>query len=79
MMGTPAAKSTMKVLSDLLRRLDRGSTGTKMSVEEALAGATSKLSDEEKDRLDGIVTELASRILRRVRTRVGGKKPSSTR
>jgi hypothetical protein len=79
MMGTPAAKSTMKVLSDLLRRLDRGSTGTKMSVEEALAGATSKLSDEEKDRLDGIVTELASRILRRVRTRVGGMKPSSTR
>ena len=79
MMGTPAAKSTMKVLSDLLRRLDRGSTGTKMSVEEALAGATSKLSDEERDRLDGIVTELASKILRRVRTRVGGKKTSSTR
>jgi hypothetical protein len=50
-----------------------------MSVEEALAGATSKLSDEERDRLDGIVTELASKILRRVRTRVGGKKTSSTR
>jgi len=79
MMSTPAAKSTTKVLSDLLRRLDRGSTGTKMSFEEALAGATSKLSDEEKGRLDGIVTELMSRILRRVRTRVGGKMPSSTR
>lgn len=79
-LGTPAAKNTLKVLSDLLRRLDRSSSGTSgVGVEEALAGATSKLSDDEKDRLNEIVTELTSRILQRVRVRVGGKRPTTTR
>jgi aarF domain-containing kinase len=77
LLGTPAARNTLNFVSDLLRRLDRSSAGTK-SVKETLAGATSKLSDDEKGRLDDIVTELTSRILERVRTRLGGKKSPST-
>lgn len=77
LLGTPAARNTLNFVSDLLQRLDRSSAGTK-SVKETLAGATSKLSDDEKGRLDDIVTELTSRILERVRTRLGEKKSPST-
>ena len=74
LLGTPAAQSTLKVLSDLLRRLDRSSTtGKNNNVEEILVGVTSKLSDDERNRLDQIATELTSRILQRIRTRLGGK------
>ena len=72
LLGTPAAKNTLKSLSDLLKRLDRNGSD-KESVEDILAEATSKLNDEEKERLDEIVTELTQRILKRVRTRVGAK------
>ena len=71
LLGTPAAKNTLKTLSDLLQRLDRNSS--EMSVENTLAEATAKLNDVEKERLDEIVTELTQRILQRVRSRVGAK------
>lgn len=72
LLGTPAAKNTLKSLSGLLNRLNR-SSGSKQSVEDTLAEATSKLTDVEKERLDEIVTELTKRILQRVRARVGTK------
>jgi len=72
LLSTPAAKNTLKTLSDLLQRLDRNGS-SEMSVEDILAEATSKLNDVEKERLDEIVTELTQRILQRVRTRVGVK------
>ena len=72
LLGTPAAKNTLKTLSDLLQRLDRNSS-SEMSVEDNLVEATSKLNDVEKERLDEIVTELTQRILQRVRTRVSAK------
>ncbi|KAL9189150.1 hypothetical protein ACHAXT_011640 [Thalassiosira profunda] len=69
LLGTPAAQNTLNAVSDLLKRLDQSSNGP-MSVGDTLAEATAKLSADEKERLDGIVTELAQRILRRVRARV---------
>ena len=72
LLGTPAAKNTLKTLSDLLQRLDRNSS-SEMGVENVLAEATSQLNDVEKERLDEIVTELTQRILQRVRNRVGAK------
>jgi len=69
LLGTPAAQNTLETLSGLVQRLDQNSDG--MSIDETLAEATSELSIDEKGRLDEIVTELTSRILRRVRSRVG--------
>lgn len=73
LLGTPAAQITLKVLSDLLRRMDGSSITGKYDVKEILVGATTKLSDDERKRMDEIVSELTSRILRRIRTRLGGK------
>lgn len=71
LLGTPSAQNTLKSLSDLVQRLDQNGSGK--SVEETLAEATSKLSTDEKERLDEIVTELTQRILKRVRARVAMK------
>ena len=70
LLGTPTARNALKSLSDILQRLDQNDGVGSNSVEETLAEATSKLSADEKERLDGIVTELTGRILRRVRTRI---------
>jgi len=70
LLGTPTARNALKSLSDILQRLDQNDGVGSNSVEETLAEATSKLSSDEKERLDGIVTELTGRILRRVRTRI---------
>jgi len=75
LLGTPTAQNTLSSLSDILQRMDQNSSGSK-SVEETLAEATSKLSVDEKERLDEIVTELTGRILRRVRTRIAMKSSS---
>ncbi|KAL7470637.1 hypothetical protein ACHAXS_010881 [Conticribra weissflogii] len=71
-LATPAARNVLSTLLGLLKRLDRRSGND--SVEETLFEATSKLTEDEKKRLDGIVTELTSRILKRVRARVLMKK-----
>jgi len=70
LLGTPTAQNTLKYLSDILQRLDQSGSG---NVEDTLEEAMSALSSEEKERLDGIVTELTKRILQRVRTRVAMK------
>ncbi len=71
-LATPAARNVLSTLLGLVKRLDRRSGND--SVEETLFEATSKLTEDEKKRLDGIVTELTSRILKRVRARVLMKK-----
>jgi hypothetical protein len=76
-LGTPAARNALSALSDLISRLDRIGGGTK-SVEGALTEATSKLSSEEKERLDVIVTEITRRIIDRVRKRASAD-PTSAR
>merc|ERR1712032_1187751 len=68
LLGTPAAQSTLKSLSGILKRLDQDSE-TK-SVEKMLAEATSDMSVDEKERLEMIVTEITRRILQKVRMRV---------
>ena len=75
--GAPAAQNSLKFLSGLLSRLDRSSNGGQKSTKEILAEATSKLSADEKERLDEIVTELAKRIAERVRSRVDKTSTSS--
>ena len=75
--GAPAAQNSLKFLSGLLSRLDRSSIGGQKSTKEILAEATSKLSADEKGRLDEIVTELAKRIAERVRSRVDKTSTSS--
>ncbi len=76
--GAPAAQNSLKFLSGLLSRLDRSSSGGgRKSTEVILAEATKKLSPNEKERLDEIVTELTKRIAERVRSRLGSKSSSS--
>ena len=70
---TPVVQNTLKALSTLLQRLGRSTNGDR-NVIETLTKATSKLSDEEKERLDDIVTELAKRILKRIRARTAAKR-----
>jgi hypothetical protein len=63
LLGTENAQNVVRTLSSLLKRLD-----SKVSV-DTLAEVTAKLSDDEKDRLDEIVTELTQRTLAKVRAR----------
>jgi hypothetical protein len=70
-LGTPAVKNTLNALSGVLEMLDQGKTEKR--IESTLSDATSKLSEDEKNRLDDIVTELTRRILRRVRERVASR------
>eukprot|EP00804_Cyclotella_cryptica_P025632 CCRYP_002844-RA/>CCRYP_002844-RA protein AED:0.03 eAED:0.03 QI:448/1/1/1/1/1/4/272/975 len=70
-LGTPAVKNTLNALSGVLEMLDQGKTEKKMEI--ILLDATSKLSEDEKIRLDDIVTELTRRILKRVRERVASR------
>lgn len=76
LLGTPTAQNAIKALSGLLKRLDQNSSSGDKSVEQTLAEATSKLSPDERERLDEIVTELSRRILQRVRARVAAGKSS---
>jgi hypothetical protein len=72
LLDTPTAKRTLSAVSGVLDLLDRGSSD-KM-IQQVMLDATSKLSDEEKVRLDEIVTELTRRILKRVRERATAKR-----
>jgi len=66
LLGTQNAQNVIQTVSNLLKRLDSKAGG---SVEEVLAEVTAKLSDDEKERLDEIVTELTQRTLSKVRAR----------
>ena len=68
---TPAAKSALDAVSRVLDLVDRGSSDKK--IQDILSDATSKLTVDEKNRLDEIVTELTQRILKRVRERAAAK------
>lgn len=68
---TPAAKNTLNSVASVLELVDRGSDEQK--IQDILSDATSKLSEDEKDRLDEIVTGLTQRILQRVRERVAAR------
>lgn len=70
-LGTASVKNTLNALSGVLAMLDEGKSEKR--IESILSDATSKLSEEEKNRLDDIVTELTRRILRRVRERVAAR------
>jgi hypothetical protein len=62
--GTENAQNVIRTMSSLLKRLD-----PKLS-DDALTEITAKLSANENERLDEIVTELTQRTLARVRARV---------
>lgn len=64
LLGTQNAQNVIQTVSNLLKRLD-----SKADFEEVLAEVTAKLSDDEKERLDEIVTELTQRTLAKVRAR----------
>lgn len=66
LLGTQNAQNVIQAVSNLLKRLDSKTGG---SVEDVLAEVTAKLSDDEKERLDEIVTELTQRTLAKVRAR----------
>lgn len=67
---TPAVKSTLDSVSGILELVDSSSD---KKVQDILSDATSKLSKDEKNRLNEIVTELTQRILQRVRKRVAAR------
>ena len=66
LLGTQNAQNVIRTVSSLLKRLDSKAGGI---IDEALADITAKLSDDEKERLDEIVTELTQRTLTKVRSR----------
>ena len=69
LLGTQNAQNVILTVSNLLKRLDSKSG----SVDEILAEITTKLSEDEKERLDEIVTELTQRILAKVRARAASR------
>merc|ERR1712032_68830 len=70
MLESSNVQSVLTVVSGLLSTLD----GNGGEVEEKLAEATSKLTGNEQNRLDEIVTELTKRVIKRVRARVVSNK-----
>lgn len=80
-LGAPAVRNVLNGLMGIVQRLDTisvsrgsGGVGGGKSVEMTFAEATSKLSTEEKESLDEIVTELTKRMLQRLTTRMGAKR-----
>ena len=71
-LGTPAARNTLNAVLSVLELLDRSSSEKK--IESILEEVTSKLSEDEKSRLDEILTELTQRILQRVRQRAAARR-----
>ena len=71
LLETPAAKNALNTVRNIFEMVDRGGSETK--IQDILADATSKLSEDEKIRLDEIMTELMQRILQRVRQRASAK------
>ena len=71
LLETPAAKNVQSAVRNVFELVDRGSSDSK--VQDILTDATSKLSEDEKIRLDEIMTQLTQRILQRVRRRAAAK------
>lgn len=66
LLGTQNAQNVISIISSLLKRIDSKAGG---NVDVALSEITAKLSGEEKERLNEIVTELTQRILTKIRAR----------
>jgi hypothetical protein len=72
LLETAASKNVLSAVRNVFELVDRGSSDSK--VQDILTDATSKLSEDEKVRLDEIMTQLTQRILQRVRQRAAAKK-----
>lgn len=66
LLGTQNAQNVISIISSLLKRIDSKAGG---NVDVALSEITAKLSGDEKERLNEIVTELTQRILTKIRAR----------